>query len=117
MKSINTQAEFQSAINAEKAIIFIAYEWSGQAIISEQVVNKWISEWHLWHKDLYVPIFKIEPEEYPFILEWVRESVNERNGNGSLVWIKNGAIVDYEVYVAKAGIEDVARRTETIFRN
>jgi hypothetical protein len=116
VKSITAQSEFESAINAEKAIIFITYEWSGQAIQSEQVVAKWVSEWRLWHKDLLVPIFKIEPDEYSFMLEWLRENVNE-HGYGSLVWIKDGAIVDYERFVATAGIEDVARRTETIFRN
>jgi hypothetical protein len=117
VRSIKTQTEFESAISAEKAIIFITFDWSGQAKLSEYVVAEWRRTWNLSHRDLHIPFFKLEPDELSFTHEWVRDTVKERGGYGALVWIKDGAIADYEPNVTYAGIRDIVRRTETIFRN
>ena len=65
---------------------------------------------------LSIPI-KIEPDNHSFMHRWVRDEVGERGGYGSLVWVKNGAIADYEINVAFAGVTSIAHLTEIIFRN
>lgn len=46
--------------------------------------------------------------------EWLRNMAGER-GYGSLVWMKNGSIADYEPFVAAAGIRDISLRTGKAF--
>jgi hypothetical protein len=37
-------------------------------------------------------------------------------GYGSLVWIRSGAIIDYEPYVLGAGLREISRRTQAAFQ-
>ncbi len=124
MEAIQTQAKFKSVVRSERAIVFISFAWSHQALLSEQVVKEWERGWNIWHPKLSVDIYKLEPDEYPITWEWLKstkvtwewlKSTKERGGYGSLAWIKNSVIVDSESYVIGAGLRDIVRRTEQAF--
>lgn len=101
MLSISTEDEFQKLLSAKRAIVFMSFDWSKQAELSESVVEEWLRTWNIWHPKLEVPIYKIAPDEMPFMWEWLR-SMKKEGGYGSLVWIKNGSVIDYEPFVAAA---------------
>lgn len=113
MKTIETQDEFEAVICSDKAIIFITFDWSHQASLSEKVVVEWERTWNAWHHKLSVELFKLEPDAHPYTWEWLK-GMPERGG-GSVVWIKKGVVVDTEPYAAGAGLRDLARRTKTAF--
>ena len=114
MEILQTQAKFESVIRSKRAIVFVSFAWSRQALLSEQVVVEWERTWNIWHPKLSVGLFKLEPDDHPYTWEWLK-GTSERGGYGSLAWVKNGATVDSERYVLGAGLRDVARRTEQAF--
>lgn len=110
MKKIETESEFESILLLEKAMVFIFFEWSGQAHISRNNVLDWENK-----SKFEIPLFELEPDELMSVSEWVRDEAKKRGGYGSLIWLKGGNIVGVEMYAGKFGISELERKTSEIF--
>ena len=111
MKRIETETEFKEVLLLKKAMVFIFFEWSGQAHFSKKIVVEWENK-----SKFAIPLFELEPDELPDVLKWVQDEVKERSGYGSLVWLKDGRILDSEMNVGKFGTLELERKTSEIFQ-
>jgi hypothetical protein len=106
MKKVKTFLEFKNLFKAEKGIVYIYFEWSGPAHIARKNIAGLAKE-----KQFSFPIYELNPEDAIFLSEWVREKVKDLNGYGSLVWLKNGKIVDKELRADRLNISEIKERT------
>lgn len=110
MKKIETEAEFESILLLEKAMVFIFFEWSAQAIVTRKTILSWEDRFKF--KD---QLFELDSEELPICENWLRNEVQERHGYGSFVWLVDGKIVDYEKDAGKLEFSELERKTSEIF--
>jgi hypothetical protein len=116
MQPITTESEFAEVLQAVRSILFIDFEWSGQARLSAAVINEWERTSNIWVLDC--PVFKVRPDELPAVSAWMKAQkarLEGEGGYGSLIWLRAGAIVDYEPYVVGAGLREISRRTRSVF--
>jgi hypothetical protein len=116
MQDISNEAEFARLLKASHAIVFIDFAWSGQARLSAAVITEWERTSNLW--GLNCPLSRVRPEDVPAVASWLAaqaERLTGEGGYGSLIWLRNGAIVDYEPNVAGAGLRDISQRTRIAF--
>ena len=110
MKKIETIEDFKNCLNAEKAVVFIFFEWSGQAHFSKRIVEDWENQ----NENLF-PVFELNPEKTDFAKDWVHEKVKDLRGFGSLVWLNEGNILDFEFDSGKLGIGKIQEKTVKLF--
>ena len=110
MKKIKTEDEFEKVLLLEKAMVFIFFEWSGQAHMSKRILSEWENK-----SELNFPLFELEPDELMSVSKWVREEAKERGGYGSLVWLENGRVLSIEMNVGNSGISEIERKTAELF--
>ena len=115
MTSVSTRSEFERILEADRAIIFIEFDWSGQSRLSAAVVAEWERTANVW--DLNELVFKIRPDELLVAADWMKEQgkISGEGGHGSLVWLRSGVVIDYEPYVVGAGLRDISQRTRVAF--
>lgn len=112
MKKIETEAEFESILLLEKAMVFIFAEWSGEARIAEKILTEWETK-----SNLEVPLFELDIDESELISKWIYEEAKDRHGYGSLVWLRSGVICGFEIAVVRCGISEIEKKTVEIFGN
>jgi uncharacterized protein YbaR (Trm112 family) len=111
MKTITSKNEFETLLQAEKAIVFLFFEWSGQAVQSREVVEQWESDPMLSPTRIGVSVHQLIPEEHPYSHEWVEDSAREAGGGGAVVWIRNRSIVGHIPNAARTGVQTLAQLT------
>src|SRR2546426_10623950 len=111
MKTINSKSEFEALLQADRAIVFLFFAWSGQAVESRKVVEEWENQPILRPGKINVSIYQLTPDEQPYTQEWIRDCVREMGGAGSVVWLRKGSMVGYVGYAARTGIETLAQLT------
>lgn len=94
----------------DKAMIFIFFEWSGQAHISKTVLNNWENQ-----SKFEIPLFELNPEDSEVFSKWVFENVADVHGYGSVVWLSNGEILNFEKDAGKCGIFEIETKTAIIY--
>jgi hypothetical protein len=110
MIEIKSIADFENVLKLEKTIVFIYFEWSGQARVSKNVVINWESQ-----TKSAIPLFEINPEDSDEFNKWVCDNKIHGHGYGSLVWLKKGEILDFEKYAAEFGISKLEEKTFEVF--
>lgn len=99
MIKIKTIADFQVCLEARQTIVFIFFDWSGQAHVSRRMVENWENR-----KNNLISLFELNPEESDFADDWVRHEVKDLRGYGSLVWMREGKIIDFKPDAGKLGV-------------
>jgi hypothetical protein len=119
MTSVSSDEEFAKVLRAHRAILFVDFAWSGQAKLSAALVQEWERTLHLWNRGVDFLVYRVRPDDQPFVASWLKrwpEELQGEGGYGSLVWLRSGWVVGFEPYAAAAGIREIARRTQGLFR-
>jgi hypothetical protein len=117
MQPLSTDSKFEAILTADRAILFVEFVWSGQSQLSAAVIREWERTSHAW--GLNCPVSIVRPDDLPSVTDWMkahRPQLKGEGGNGSLIWLRSGTIVDYVPYVVGAGLWDISRRTKVAFR-
>jgi len=110
METITTDADFKKLLTMDKALVFIFFEWSGQAHFSKKVLIDWKRK-----SKFNIPLFELLPDELELVSKWVREEVKERGGYGSLSWIKDGRVLEVEFNVGNCSSSEIESKTSELF--
>ncbi len=116
MQRIYTDSEFAAVLEAGHAIVFIGIAWSGQSTLSSSVIREWERTSNAWGIDC--PVYNVMPDKLLSVARWMKDHAPELKGEGgygSLIWLRSGSIVDFEPYVAGAGLREISRRTRAAF--
>jgi hypothetical protein len=115
MQSISTDLQFAAILDADRAIVFIGVDWSLQSRLSAAVIEEWERKTRAW--GFGCPVHIVNPELHS-LGDWMKDHSRQLKGEGgygSLIWLQSGTIVDYEPYVAGAGLREISRRTRAAF--
>lgn len=114
VKAIQSKQDFDSALNSERAIIFVHFSWAGSSHLGKRLVEVW--EQTLTDKTLSIYCLESDfAETNALIYDWLVNQVQEKRGNGSLVWLKQSSIRKYELDVSKLSIEELNQKTKEVF--
>lgn len=111
---ITNADQFRDTMNQGRAIVFIDFEWSDQAMLSRQVLQEWMRLWDVWNPDIDVTIYELDGDLLTEAHEWLKE-IGEVAGYGSLNWLENGHLKRRIPYVVGAGIEKIAKITKELW--
>jgi hypothetical protein len=119
MTNITSKEQFERMLAEEQAVLFVFFDWSGQAVVSLRLFESWVQEWRLLHPELSVAFYRLDPDAHPDTWSWVGEQArsetdNER-GFGSVTWLRRGRSVAFLRYVAEAGKDELSRLTDEHF--
>lgn len=116
MTVITTERDFQKFLQEEKAVLFVYFDWSGQAAISLKLFQEWEYEWKTAHADERIGFYRLNPEELPACWNWLTKQAQAEDGVdggfGSVIWLCKGQRINFVRYAAKAGKETLSRVTE-----
>jgi len=110
VEKIKTEAEFNKVLLLDKAIVFIFFEWSGQAHVSKTALNNWENQ-----SKFEIPLFELNPEDSEVFSKWICDDVEDVHGYGSIVWLGNGEILNFEKDAGKSGIFQIETKTAITF--
>jgi len=116
MQLLRTEAEFQQMPASKHAIAFVCFEWPGQSKLTERLVEQWERDWPRQSRHKCVPLYRISPDETPFLQGWIAENARSdeegmEGGFGSLLWLRNGKVVRYVRYAAETGPKTLSQLT------
>jgi hypothetical protein len=119
MHAIESEHQFASALSERCAIVFLDFEWSGQASLSRAVVAEWERSWAIWNPHVQTRVWRVLPDQQPWIARWLPQDRGDlaSGGHGALLWLVNGRIVAHEAAAYAAGIRELSRRTAAVFRD
>jgi hypothetical protein len=119
MTTITTKDEFDALIQADQAVLFTFFDWSGQAHLSLQVFEEWEREWRAQHPTASVAFFRLDPDNYRECWAWLGEHAGGEDGLeggfGSVVWLRRGKTIGFARYAANEGKNRLSRLTAEYF--
>ena len=119
MNSTDSSSDFAVLLRAERAVAFIFFDWSAQAILSQRVMQQWEHELAAQPHSPHFTLHQLAPDKRPFTWKWVNEANGDseagERGCGSVVWLKNGSVVGFIPDAARAGIKTLNRITNDCF--
>jgi hypothetical protein len=119
MTTITNKADFKRLLADEQAVLFVFFDWSGQAVVSLRLFELWIKEWLASHPEAPVNFYRLDPDAHPDTWTWLvgqarGETDNER-GFGSVCWLRRGHSVGFVRYAAQVGKDELSRLTDEHF--
>lgn len=119
MTNITSKEQFERMLADEQAVLFLFFDWSGQAVVSLRLFESWVQEWRGLHPESSVAFYRLDPDAHPDTWRWVGEQArsetdNER-GFGSVTWIRRGRSVAFVRYAAQVGKDELSRLTDEHF--
>ena len=127
-RNILDPSDFDRFLECHEAVLFIYVDWSIYAKQGLQIVEKVEGVFRGDHSSrrpaFWLADVSDESSSGFFIGEWLNAQ-NSRGirmfpgiatGNGSLVWIKNGEVVDFALSALHLEVEGIIGRTESAFR-
>ncbi|HWD21123.1 MAG TPA: hypothetical protein VHB20_17780 [Verrucomicrobiae bacterium] len=121
MTILATKEDFEAMLRADKAIVFVFYDWSGPAHMSKPVVEHWEAEWRALHPSALVGFYFWNPDKFKDdkSWRWLGEQPNGakeiEGGNGSVLWICNGHSVGYVSSAIRTGKDKLSLLTQQYF--
>jgi hypothetical protein len=115
LKKVANKDEFTDLLGDERAIFFVYVPWAGDAKRSKAVIESWLNR-----QDSYADVYQIEPDQQPFIAQWLFDQGYRHlssMGSGEVIWTQFGRIVAVQMHAASAGVEHLTRKTREIFDN
>jgi hypothetical protein len=116
MQTLKTQQQFDRATQQSNAIIFVDFDWSGQAQLSKLVVSEWERTWAVWNPRVSASIWIVCPDDQPWVVECLPKDSrdNAGAGHGAVLWLRDGRIVGQERSAYATGVRELARRTNEL---
>ncbi len=119
MTTITNKEQFHRMLADEHAVLFIFFDWSGQAVVSLRLFESWIQEWRTLHPESSVSFYRLDPDAHPDTWSWVgeqaRSETDNESGFGSVTWLRCGHSVAFVRYAAQVGKEELSRLTDEHF--
>jgi hypothetical protein len=116
---ITTMEEFDSLLREEHAVLFVFFDWSGQAHISLRVFKEWEGEWRNSHPGLSVGFYRLDPDRYKDAGGWLSKQAREKDGAeggcGSVTWLRLGKRIGFVNFAAKVGKDKLSQLTDEFF--
>src|ERR1700760_4297344 len=109
MKKIGSPADFKAMVQAEHAVVFLFFKWSGRAEASRLIVEEWERKTASQSERKNFEFYQLAPDEHPFAWKWVNalSDSEEAHRNGSVVWLKKGIAVNSIADAGWAGIKNL----------
>ena len=119
MMIITSKEEFDALLRERQAILFVFFDWSGQAHDSLRMFEEWEREWSAENPGVSVSFYRLDPDPHPETWGWLAENARGNEGReggyGSASWILDGKAVGHIRYVAEVGKSTLSRLTAEYF--
>ena len=119
MNVVNSQTDFDTALNAENAVIFIYFPWSEQSRLARRAVEQWDNALFSTSARTNFEIHLLAPDAQPYTWKWVAKHAasadDSSNGGATLFWLRRGVVVGGLQNTAQAGIKTLSRMTDECF--
>jgi len=116
---IATKEDFNALRREEQAVLFVFFDWSGQAVVSLQLFGEWEQEWKASHPNAQVGFYRLDLDKHPETQGWLaaqsRDDQAIEGGFGSVTWLRFGKRVGFVRFAAKAGKDALSRLTNEHF--
>jgi len=128
MRSIEKPEDLDYVSAQGQAVLYFYVDWSVYAVRGRQILevvekqlperpDLWPQFWLADVSDMNSPV--------AFIGEWLkkqeREDMKMYNmiacGSGSVAWLREGEVIDFEISVSRAGSDQLVERTKRLFHN
>lgn len=117
MKLIKSQEEFAAVLKEERAVLFIAFQWSKRSREVEISVKQWEREVSAGPSPFQ--FYLLDPDQCPFAWKWIGENAADLAAasefSGVLVWISKGFVAGNVQNTAFPGLQEVRRLTARWF--
>ena len=112
MTTITNKEEFDRMLANEQAVLFIFFDWSGQAVASLRLFESWMQKWRALHPGLAVSFYRLDPDEHSDTWSWVAAQARSENysegGYGSVTWLRRGRSVAFVRDAVQAGKDELS---------
>ncbi len=119
MQQINSSGDFDEALHAERAVVFIFFEWSGQAARSLRTLQEWERELAAQPGTVNFGIYQLAPDQHPRTWKWLAGAVGHgesaEQSDGAVLWLRKGSVAGFAQDAAGAGIKTLAQITHECF--
>lgn len=108
-----TRAEVATVCEQPRALAFLSVEWSGYERHGRRVFAELAQRLTEQHPERTVSFWVLH-EDWEGIADWFaacNPPVQVATGYGAVVWLERGRVVAAEEYAARAGVEELVRRT------
>lgn len=103
-------------LQAEHAVVFIFFAWSGQAVLSQKVMAQWQTQAIHPGGQMNYSAYQLAPDNHPFTWNWIGKVIEHvENGSGSVIWLRKGSRVAFVPNAARAGIKTLESITRDCF--
>jgi len=106
-------------LQAEHAVLFIFFPWSGQAVQSRDVVLQWQKQAAPQSGQTNYTAYELAPDNHPFTWKWISEAIGHgrggENGYGSVGWVCKGIVKGFVPNGARVGAGILERVTNDCF--
>ena len=116
------EATCDVVVSAHHAILFIHAEWSAPSATALKAFEDWTKEFATWSDMPTVSFLKIkvtgEVNEQPVLQRWLGSQKLEmltRTGNGEVLWIEHGKVVEGLLYTYPVTHEQLTEITARLW--
>jgi uncharacterized protein YbaR (Trm112 family) len=119
VKSVNSQNDFDAALKAENAVIFIHFPWSEHSLRARRLVEKWEHELMSHSASSKFDVYLLDPDAHPYTWKWVAKNAtladDSENIGETLLWLCQGAVAGGLQNIMLAEIKSLSRMTDECF--
>jgi len=119
MTTITTKEDFNTLLQDKQAVLFLFFDWSGQAHSSLRVFTEWELEWRASHPAASVGFYRLDPDRCTDSWNWIVEHAHGDEGMdagfGSVPWLRQGKGIGFVRFAAKAGKVKLSQLTDEYF--
>lgn len=119
MQQVNSSGDLDAALHAERAVVFIFFEWSGQAVRSLRTFQEWERELASQSGRVDFEIYQLAPDQHPRTWKWLAGAAGQgegvEHGHGAVLWLRKGSVAGFVQDAASAGIKTLAQITHECF--
>jgi uncharacterized protein YbaR (Trm112 family) len=119
MRQISSSGDFDEALHAERAIVFIFFEWSGQAARSQRAFQELERELASQPGGTKCEVYQLEPDKHPRTWKWLTgvagHGEETEHGRGAVLWLRKGSVAAFVQDAAEVGTKTLAQITQECF--
>ncbi len=123
MKRIEDEAALRDAVRADRAMLFLHAVWSMESCVALHVVHEWDRDWlrpsEIISAGVFLAVYGGNADGYPpSVVRWLtRQGLVNLScaGNGEVLWLQHGRVVDKVLSYRDITAADLTRRTMALW--
>jgi len=117
MKPIETPADFDALLLAERAVAFVDFEWSAKSRESRAVIERWEQDIFARSAKVDWAVHRLVPDRMPDAWKWLGNHALDSapDSAGAVLWLKSGTVVARMSSAHEAGSRGLSRTTRRWF--